>query len=884
MTTLLLTTKLSTPQLRAGLVPRPHLTQRLQSGLRPGHRLSLICAPAGYGKTTLVADWLAGITERYTWLSLDAGDSDPARFLAYLLAALQKIDPRIGRAAQRMTQAPQPPPAEALLTTLINELALIPSPFIIVLDDYHLIQALPVHQTLAFLLEHSPPNMHLVLVTREDPPLPLSRLRARAELVELRQTDLRFTEAEAAAFLERAMAAKLSSAEMAILYQRVEGWAAGLQLAALSLQGRGDIREALLSFASSQRYLLDYLMDEVFSRQPADVQQFLLQTAILERLTADLCDAITQRGDGRRMLLDLEHANLFIVPLDVTGQWYRYHPLFADLLRHRLDLEIVDTSALHLRASRWYAEHQFLHDAIGHALAGRVWHWAVELIDQASGLMLRRGELVSLLNWFGALPPEIVYARSRLCLDYAWPLLLTARTDAAERLLERAARLAPIEQPPPDGDLRSFQGQLAAAQSYLARARGDLRRSAEMAHQALALLPETQLVERSVVGVNLGMAYWHAGRMAEAEPVLREALRAAQGAENDYARLTAQIFLGRVKAVRGELHEAARIYHQVIAEGAQSPIVALAYLDQATLDIEWNALDSAAGHLSQGMQLAERSGNAEFRIAACLILAALKSRLGDKGAAFEAIQHAADIVQRHSLPATTQGRVAANAVEIALAHGDLAIADRWAKELVEDTGAHPFCRFQCLSQVRLLLAREQRRAASEGLQSCFEKIKRAGWGYGAIAARILQALAAETPESAHRFLVDALQRARPERFIRSFVDAGETLVPLLREAARRGIAPDYVGEILTACGKALPTVTPSGGDHRPDSSAPVEPLSARELEVLRLVAIGRSNPEIAEALFLSINTVKTHIARIYGKLDVNNRTTAAARARELKLT
>lgn len=882
MATSLLTTKLGPPQLRAGLVPRPRLTQLLDDGLRSGHKLTLVSAPAGYGKTTLVADWLTGTTAPFTWLSLDASDSDPARFLTYLLAALQKLDSRIGRAAQRTAQAPQPPPVEALLTALINELALVSMPFIVILDDYHLIQAMSVHQMLTFLLENGPPHMRLVIATREDPPLPLSRLRARAQIVELRQSDLRFTEDEAAAFLDRAVPVSLSSAEVTTLHQRVEGWAAGLQLAALSLLGRADTREAVTSFAGSQRYLLDYLLDEVFDQQPADVQQFLLQTAILERLSAALCDAVTGRNDSARMLLSLEHANLFIAPLDPAGEWHRYHSLFADLLRHRLDLDAAEVGVLHQRASRWYAQHRFLPDAIAHALAGRDWEWAAELIDQASSSLLRRGQLVTLIKWFETLPPEIVHTRSRLCLDYAWPLLLAGRTDAAAALLERAACLAPAEDPPPDGDLRSFQGQIAAAQSYLARARGDLRCSAEMAHQALTLLPETEAVTRSVVGINLGMAYWHAGSMTEAEPVLRQALRAAQISENDYARLTAQIFIGRVKAVRGELREAARIFRQVISEGSQSSIALVAYLDQATLDYEWNDLEGAAEHLRQGMQLADDSGNAEFKVAACLVSAALKSRLGDAGAALEAIHAAADLVQRQSLPAMLMGRIAASAVEIALAHGDSATADRWAVDMVDDSGSHPFYRFRCLARVRLLMAHNQRSAAGERLRQEFQKADAAGWGYGVIAVRVLQSLVAETRESALELLADALRRAQPERYIGTFIDAGAMLIPLLREAAGRGITPDYAGEILAVGDRAHRSTTP-GEDHPLGAPILIEPLSARELEVLRMAAIGRSNPEIAGALFLSINTVKTHIARIYGKLAVNNRTEAAARARELKL-
>ncbi len=617
-------------------------------------------------------------------------------------------------------------------------------------------------------------------------------------------------------------------------------------------------------------------MDEVFGRQRADVQQFLLQTAILERLTAPLCNAVTGRGDSQEMLLSLERANLFITPLGQDGQWYRYHSLFTDLLRRRLDLDAADASALHLRACRWYAEHGLLRDAIDHALAARAWEQAAGLIDQASSVVLRQGEIVTLINWFKALPLEVVAARARLCLDYAWPLLLAGQTDAAAVLLERAAILAPVEDPPPDGDLRSFQGQLAAGQSYLARARGDLWHSAELAHRALALLPETQMVTRSVVGVTLSMAYWHAGRMAEAEPVLRETLRTAQAAENDYARLTAQIFLGRVAAVRGEIHEAARTFRQVIAEASQSPIITLAYLDQATLDYEWNDLVRAADHARQASLFAERSGNAEFRVAAYLVQAFVASQTGDAAAAFTAIQRAEGLARDQGLSAAILGRVAATAVEIALVHDDLGAAERWAVGLADDSGAHPFHRFHCLARARLLIVRGQLRAAGEDLRQRAEAAQRAGWGYGLIAVRVLQALAAESRAAALEFLADALQRGQPERFVRTFADAGETLIPLLRQAARQGITPDYIAEILHALGAGADTAAAG-------ALALVEPLSEREREVLRLIVIGRSNPEIAAALFITVNTVKTHLERIYGKLSVGNRTAAAARAREVGL-
>ena len=402
MTTPILATKLYIPPVRPELVSRPRLIERLNAGLH--RKLTLISAPAGFGKTTLVTEWLNSAERPFTWLSLDENDNDPARFLTYLVAALQKTDPVIGQAAQAMMQAPQPPPPESLLTTLINDIAATPHPFALVLDDYHLIHTLPIHQQLAFLLEHQPPRMHLVIASREDPPLPLSRLRARGHTVEIRQDDLRFTVEETADFLHRAMRLDLSSADVNALRQRTEGWIAGLQLVALSLRGSDDVHRSVQSFTGSHRYVLDYLIEEVFRCQPADVQDFLLKTSILGRFTAPLCNTVAERDDSRELLLALEQANLFIVPLDESRQWYRYHRLFAELLRHRLEIESPDGIAhLHRRACQWYADHGFTADAIRHALAALDWERASDLILSTHSSLLKRGEVVTLLGWFQAL-------------------------------------------------------------------------------------------------------------------------------------------------------------------------------------------------------------------------------------------------------------------------------------------------------------------------------------------------------------------------------------------------------------------------------------------------------------------------------------------------
>ena len=437
MSTTLLTTKLYVPPLRANLVPRPRLIERLDEGI--DRKFTLVSAPAGFGKTTLLSEWVDRIRagkgavpapQGIAWLSLEEEDNDPARFLTYFLAALQQTDPGIGETAQLMLQAPQPPPPQTLLTSLINDLAAVPVPCILVLDDYHLVQTMPIHQQLAFLLEHLPPQAHLVIATREDPPLPLARLRARDQIVDIRQADLTFTKEETADFLRRVMGLELSSADIATLNRRTEGWIAGLQLAALSMRNSDDLQGFVASFAGSHRYILDYLVEEVFRQQSPDLQDFLLQTSILERLSAPLCDAITGRGDAQQVLAGLDQANLFILSLDESRQWYRYHRLFRDLLRtQRTDL---DLAPLHQKAARWYAQHEFLDEAMDHALAAEDWDEAGRLLWPAGGQAIASGRLATAGRWFDAMPEDRIQKSARLATLQGWVLLPTGQLEAAE--------------------------------------------------------------------------------------------------------------------------------------------------------------------------------------------------------------------------------------------------------------------------------------------------------------------------------------------------------------------------------------------------------------------------------------------------------------------
>jgi LuxR family maltose regulon positive regulatory protein len=873
----LLTTKLYVPTSRADLVQRPHLIERLSGGLEQhggfARKLTLVSAPAGYGKTTLVTEWLSSGEHPFTWLSLDGNDADPAQFLTYLVAALRGIDPAIGHAAQAMLRAPQLPPLQALLTSLVNDIATTPQPFVLVLDDYHLVHATPIHQHLTFLLEHGPPRMHLVIVTREDPLLPLSRWRARGQMMEIRQADLRFTEGEAADLLQRMMRLELSSADVAALHQRTEGWVAGLQLAAISLRGRDDVQQLVQSFAGSHHYILDYLIEEVFQRQPADVQDFLLMTSVLDRFTAPLCNALTGRDDSHDVLLALEHGNLFTVPLDESRQWYRYHHLFADLLRQRLRrVRAPDLVArLHMEASLWYESGGLTGDAVHHALAAPDWERAATLIRNVGETMLKSGRVSPLLAWLQALPDEEIRARPQLCLTYGWALALTGRMDAAESCLEHAEQAAQ--------DAPALLGEIIAVQAYIARGRGDDHRTIELSQRALSLLPQADAASRSVVALSLGVAHWTSGHLAAAEQALAEADHAAQQSGNAYARLTALGFLGTIQAARGKLHRAAELLGQAVRSGGGSPAVAYAHVIYGALLLEWNDLEAAADHVQRGIALGQHGGNVEIQISAYRTLAQLKQAQGDASAALNALQQAHQLASERGVPPLMRARNAARHVQLALAQDDLAAATHWAEQATDGADACPFYPLLGLVPARLLLAQNRKAAAAEQLAVQYEAAVHAGWQFGVLEVRALQALAAPTPAAALTFLADALRLAQPERHIRAFVDKGEPMAALLHEAASKGIARDYVAQLLAAFGAARQ----ERGCPEPPVQPLIEPLSERELQVLRLVAAGLSNPEVADTLYISVNTVKTHLQRIYGKLGTSSRTAAATKAQELDL-
>lgn len=865
---LLLQTKLFIPRPRAGLVHRKNLVELLQSGLyidgQFSRKLTLFSAPAGYGKTTLVSQWLEDVQCPVGWLTLEQGDGDPTRFLSYLIAAFQKASPHLGDSVLSLLEAPQPPPMESTLTRLINDLANFDKPILLVLDDYHVIQSQPVHEMLNFLLEHLPANIHLVITTREDPPLPLHRLRARRQSMGLRQAQLAFEVEEVRAFFHATSEIRLTPQQAALLARRTEGWVTGLQLAALSLQKSSDLDASIQSFTGSNRYIIDYLFEEVFNQQPEDIQRFLLQTAVLNRICAELADSVTGRNDSRALLEELELQNLFVIPIDQSRKWYRYHRLFSDLLRSRLLGSARQSEAsLHKRASEWFEGQGLIAEAVEHALAAEDWDRAAHLIGQAADGLLKRGELLTIIQWCGKIPNTLIYEEPHLGLSFAWALLLIGRFDEANALLTHFEATA-------EG-IPGQQGQVATAQAYAARARGDNEQVIKKSELALKLLPDTELTARSTLAMNLGLVYWHIGALRKALPVLNEARDLAARVDNYYAGLTAQIFLARTLASQGSLRQAEEGLKKTLKYGGEIPILVLSHYDLSCIYYEWNELGKAWTHLTQGLDMCTRSGNREFGNSGHMLKAFLFMAQGNMLGALSEVETSHALAEEFG-PAARARSMACHA-EIALAMGDVETAARWVAQMPEKVDAHSLYRFVDLTHIRLLLAQEQQAAAREALSDLLDQAVSAGWGYASVALRALAVAAAESESAAEELLSEALQLSHSEGFIRTYVEVGRTLIPILKEVARQGTLPEYVGQILSAY------------DKKPDRpKLPlVEPLSARELEVVRLLAAGLSNKELAKELVISVGTAKSHVHNICGKLGARNRTEAAMRAKELDI-
>ena len=928
MSTPVLVTKLYVPPPRSKVVLRPRLMERLNEGLRAGRKLTLISAPAGFGKTTLVSRWIdelrlddrqaeaasqdaianlqssvfthhsslvprhSALGTRAAWLSLDEGDNDSTRFLLYLVAALQTIQTNIGVAVLPLLLSPQPPPTDWVLTTLLNDIASVPGHFILVLDDYHLIDARPVDQALTFLLERLPPQLHLVIATREDPPLPLARWRGQGQLTELRAADLRFTATEAAEFLNQVMGLDLSAANISALEDRTEGWIAGLQLAALWIQGQPDSASLIQSFSGSHQFIMDYLVEEVLHQQPARVQTFLLRTSILDRLCGPLCDALLDEGwTSQSMLESLAQANLFIVPLDKERRWYRYHHLFADLLRQRLRHSAVslgeaerEVAELHGRASQWYEDQGLDIEAFHHAVRANDLERAERLMD-GQGIPLHfKGAVTALLDWLASLPTSVLNARPWLWWKYASLLLINGQTTGvAEKLQAAEAALPGVEE---TAKTRSLVGQIAAARATLALTRYDVANMLAESRRALAHLPSTNLSLRANAHWTLGYGYFLQGDRTAARQALIEAATLSQTAGAIFTTILATIGVGNVEEADNHLYRAADIYRRVLQMAGDQPlqIIHEAHLGLARILYEWNDLDAAEQHGRQSLHLARQYDQVIDRfILSEVFLARVRLAREDVAGAATILAQARQTARAqnfaHRLPDVTAAQVLTW-----LRQGHLAAAAQVAQ-------THPLP----LSQARVHLAQGHPAAALAVLEPWGQQVEAKGWADERLKVMTLQAVAlyqSGDMDTATQLLGDALALAEPGGFIRLFVDEGPPMAHLLSAAATRGIMPDYSARLLVGF------ATPSEDGplvRRPPSSvlrlppamggppSLIESLSQRELDVLRLIAQGLSNDQISARLCLALSTVKGHTAKIFGKLQVQRRTEAVARARELGL-
>jgi LuxR family transcriptional regulator, maltose regulon positive regulatory protein len=878
----ILATKLYLPPLRPNVVSRPRLLERLNEGLYS--KLTLVSAPAGFGKTTLVSEWLTGCGRSAAWLSLDAGDNDPARFLTYLIVALQTLAANVGAGVVNVLQSPQPPTTESIVTTLLNDITTISDEFILVLDDYHVIEAPPVDQALIHLVEHLPSQMHLVILTREDPPLPLARLRARGHLTELRTADLRFSPAEAAAFLNQVMGLTLSAEQIAALEQRTEGWIAGLQLAALSLQGQPDATSFIASFTGSHHFVMDYLLEEVLQQQSEGVQTFLLRTSILERLCGPLCDAVVldPATPGQATLDYLERANLFIIPLDHERRWYRYHHLFADLLRQRLQQSIASppgeeesqVSTLHLRASVWFEDHGLELEAFQHAAAANDVERAERLMD-GKGIPLHfRGAVITLLDWLASLPKAVLDARPSLWMRYAGLMLVNGQTIGVEEKLQ--ATEAVLQGSEADHKTRNFIGQIATARATLALTRYQVEPMLAQSRRALEYLHPKNLSSRATAHWTLGFAYYLQGDRAAAHRAFTEAIALSQAAGDIFTTILATIGLGMVQEADNQLSQAAETYRRVLQLTGHQPlqIIYEAHLGLARVLYEWNDLEAAQQHARQSLHLARQYESVIDRFILCeVMLARLHLARGDVAGAAVLLAEANQSARQQNFVYRIP-EVAAVQVLALLRQGNLAAAAHLAQPQQLP-----------LSWARVSLAQGDPSTALEALESWRRQVEAKEWQDERLQAMVLQAVVLQAhgdQDQAVQLLCDALALAEPGGFIRLFVDEGRPMAHLLSQAAAQGMMPDYIGKLLTVLDAEMQQQEDNAS--LPSPAQPlIEPLSPRELEVLQLIAQGYSNQEISERLFLALDTVKGHNRKIFDKLQVQRRTEAVARARELGL-
>ncbi len=909
----LIRTKLHLPFTRLELVPRPRLQARVAEGLRGP--LTLITAPAGFGKTTLVASCIAGCGMPVAWLSLEKNDNQAGRFLVYLIAAFQEADPTIGSEADQLMAASESAPPEVVLTSLINDLDSAGREIALVLDDYQFISSQAVYEDVAFLLEHRPNSLHLVIASRSDPPLPLARLRARGQTVELRAADLRFTADEAAQFLNGVMGLHLDAGSVAALAEHTEGWIAGLQMAALSMRDRKDVLGFIEGFSGTNRYILDYLLEEVLASQPPEIQRFLLCTSILERLTAPLCEAVLANDEGSKsesgdrttrpeslfirqsasILEYLEGANLFLVPLDDERIWYRYHQLFADLLRTQLQNSFGEqgVTRLHLYASEWYEQNGSILDAIYHASLASDFERIERLIEQNYIDMMNHGEMSWVRFWMGKLSKELVYRRPWLCLYEALSRSWFGQLEEANFLLNEAEKRIRSGVSAPGA--QSMLAYHAYVKSRVTAMQGDTGRAIELCLTARESIPEDNLGLQIDASITLGYEYFLYGDFENAQKILLEMIQSGYNARAINNPVAGYAVLARLLVYQGRLHDADDLLQKAVqlireADGQYLGVIGLVEVGAAALLCEWNDVEAALVRLRQGLDFLPLWGKADDLCLAYTTLARIHLAQGNRTEAAGAVEKAAQLIQTGGVFSEARSAVETTQVKMWLVQGEWSAVDRWAAALEKRFGSHDSDRYEDelthITRARVFTAQKKPGEAIRLLSGLEESARSGGRQGRLIEILILKALAlqavGDTAQAAIA-LAKSLALAEPEGYGRIFLDEGQPMQALIaRWLAHAGAGPlrDYAMRLLSQFDAELHTIPPAQEKASPVADL-AEPLSQRELEVLDLMALGRTNQEIARQLFISPGTVKAHTASIYRKLDVANRTEAVARARDL---
>lgn len=902
MSVQVLKTKLFAPPRRAGVVPRPRLAARLDEGFQ--RKLTLLSAPAGFGKTTVVSEWAAAGGRRVAWLSLDPGDGHSGRFLAYLASALRTVEPSLGEAVLAALDAPRPPPTEWLVTELLNDLANVEREVVLVLDDFHTVDAEPVDAVVRTLLHHLPAPCHLVITTREDPDLGLASLRARRQLTELRAADLRFTHEETARFLAEITGLELSDADIASLEARTEGWVVGLQLAAVSMQGRDDVAGFIRAFSGDHRYIVDYLVEEVLQRQTDRVRDFLMHTAILERLNGALCDAVTDRQGGGALLDELERSNLFVVPLDDHRRWYRYHHLFGDVLQAHLRRERPElVPDLHRRASAWFESVGEPDQAVRHALAAGDVERAARLIELAWRAMDSTFRSAAWLGWVDALPDELVASRPVLGVGCAWARLNAGELEAAEKHLEGVeawletnggagahregvAAAAAVDR----DEARSLPATIASARAYHALSVGDPVAGLAQAHRALELLPEDDHIGRGIPLGLVSLAHWAKGDLEEAYGMLAQAMAGFRAAGSVSAAISGVFALADIRATQGRLREAAGIHEEglrLVETGADPVVPGAAELHVGLADVlrEQGDLEAAERHLRRAWELGERAVLPGDEARLRTVMARLEAGLGNAERALALLEEAERLRIRSPMPDLRP--IGAWRARVWLQQNRLEEAAAWVRDRERPDADAPsyLHEFEQLVVARVLVAAGRRDRSGPRLDEALALLARllraaeeGGRTGSVLEALVLRALTLDARGDA-RAAADAVDRAlalaAPEGYVRLFLDEGAPMTALLRRAARRGQAGSYARRLLErAAGAASPM---------PAARTSAAAMTDREAEVLRLLTTDLSGPEIARQMNVSLNTLRTHVKNVYGKLGVNSRRTAVRRARDLDL-